>query len=145
MGGPYAGAMTDFGCITANGMRRQDKWGSGHFGASRGSRSHGGIDLVADVGEKILSPVDGTITRVAYPYANDLSYTGAVIDAGGGVEVRIYYIGGVEPGAVKAGQEIGVAQDLRKRYSGITNHVHVEVRVDGAKVDPMPYFSNCQL
>ncbi len=126
-------------------MRRQDRWGSGHFGASRGSRSHGGIDLTADVGEAILSPIDGEITRVAYPYSGDLTYQGAVIVDASGLEVRIYYIEGVELGPVKAGDRIGTAQNLRRRYPDINNHVHLEVRVGGSKVDPTPYLSQCSL
>ncbi|MCH9686470.1 MAG: M23 family metallopeptidase [Deltaproteobacteria bacterium] len=137
--------MTDFACITEHGLRRQDRWGSGHFGASRGSRRHSGLDLVASPGEQILSPIDGTITRIAYPYSGTLEYQGAVIVDASGLEVRIYYVAGVELGAVKAGDVIGTAQNLRRRYPDITNHVHVEIRVSGAKVDPTPYFSNCQL
>jgi hypothetical protein len=35
---------------------------------------------------------------------------------------------------------IGRAQDVRVRYPGITNHVHLEVRFNGAEQSPLNSF-----
>ena len=49
-------------------LRGQDQWGAGHFGASRGSRTHRGVDFAAAPGgdveleftdtEKVFDPED---------------------------------------------------------------------------------------
>lgn len=121
------------------GIIRIDNQGAGHFNAPRtGGRRHDGIDLECDPGQEVLSPISGTITRVAYPYAGDLSYTGCVIE-NGRVTVKIFYI---KPNLsligtdVIAGQPIGLAQDIRRKYglsSGMLAHIHLEVE----RVDPM--------
>jgi len=119
--------------------RGSDGFGSGHFGAFRGSRTHKGVDLLADSGEVIESPVTGTVTKLGYPYGNDLSYRYVQITAGD-YDFRVFY---VDP-SVRVGQEvaadtaIGLAQDLGRRYPGIPNHVHFEIKKDGAYLDPTP-------
>jgi septal ring factor EnvC (AmiA/AmiB activator) len=37
---------------------------------------------------------------------------------------------------VRAGDDIGWLQSLQRRYSGITDPVHVEIRRNGVLVDP---------
>jgi len=54
--------------------RVSDAFGEGHFGASRGSRTHKGIDFACYPDTKILSPVDGIVSRHGYPYADDLNF-----------------------------------------------------------------------
>ena len=119
--------------------RGSDGFGAGHFGAPRGSRTHKGVDLLAQSGEAINSPVTGTVTKVGYPYGDDLSYRYVQITAGD-YDFRVFY---VEP-SVRVGQEvttetaIGSAQDLGRRYPGIPNHVHFEIKSDGDYLDPTP-------
>lgn len=112
----------------AVGRRRPDRYGSGEFGAKRdgGSRSHNGVDLVLFV----CSGVEGKVTKLGYPYSDDLSYRYVEItNSDTQLRHRYFY---VKP-CVKVGQEIvvgdriGTPQSLDKRYPGITEHVHYEV------------------
>lgn len=135
--------MTTYTCPVAGGLRTPDAWGSGAFGASRGDRRHRGLDLIVDPGDAIYAPMDGTLVREVRPYASDPRYSGVLIRGAGGVEIKIFYVSGWSLGPVSAGDEIGVAQDLRPKYPAITNHVHVEVFIDGSRVDPTSHFQHC--
>lgn len=129
-----------FAAVTKKMVQRgNDGYGSGAFEASRdgGTRSHNGIDLVTKTGDRIFSPISGTVTRLAYPYADDSRYKGLVIE-GGAYLVKVFYIiPTVAIGSVvKAGQQIATAQDLTVKYPGITNHIHLEVYHNGALINP---------
>lgn len=123
-------------------IRKPDKWGQGHFGASRGKRSHNGLDIEAKAKQEIVAPIDGKVIRKAYPYASDMRYTGLLIEGTGkyiDYTVKIFYIdpsAGVAGKTVQAGDKIGEAQDLTVKYTGITNHVHIEVKIKGKHEDP---------
>jgi hypothetical protein len=128
--------------------RAYDRFGSGQFGVRRdgGSRAHHGLDIAAEPKELIFSPITGTVVREAFPYKNDPSLRGLVIKGTGGwadYEVKIFYAEGLLSGNVVQGQHIGFAQDLSKKYPGITNHVHVEVRCKGKVVPPNEIFAQC--
>lgn len=120
--------------------RRRDKWGSGHFGASRsgGKRKHKGIDFAAEPGTAIYSPVHGRVTKLGYPYGDDLSFRYVEVTAGG-LRHRLFYIyPRVAKGdIVDPGDLLGIVQDSDKRYPGITNHVHYEILdADNEAIDP---------
>lgn len=111
-------------------IRGKDAHGSGVFGASRGNRTHEGIDIITITNEDIYSPISGIVKRYAYPYANDLKYKGIII-SNNDFEVKIFYINPVVlVGAkVEAGQFIGKAQNISSKYTpGMINHLHLEVR-----------------
>jgi len=118
--------------------RISDKWGEGHFGASRGDRTHNGVDFCCPAGSAILAPVDGLVTKLGYPYGNDLSFRYVQITTPDGYDHRIFYVNPlVQDGdKVKKDQIIGLAQDLTKRYVGITEHIHYEVRYKGEYLNP---------
>ena len=67
-------------------------------------------------------------------YAKDLSYAGVLIEGNGGHKgytIKIFYMTpsiSIVGKTVKVGDKIGVAQDLTRKYPGITNHIHMEVR-----------------
>ena len=124
-------------------MRGTDPFGSGRYGASRdgGSRSHNGVDINVTSGEDITSPITGSIRRKKYPYSDDLSFEGCIIDGSGewkGYEITIYYVKMILKAGdtVSLGTKLGAAQDLSTRYKGISNHVHVEVKKGDAIIDP---------
>ena len=121
-------------------MRKCDSFGCGHYGASRGTRKHSGVDILSHYGEHIASPIDGTITKLGYCYADDLSYRYIEI-TNGNDSIRVLY---VHP-SVKVGQKvkrlakIGTTQDLNKRYKGIPLHIHIEIRQFGKLIDPTKF------
>lgn len=113
-------------------LRGQDSWGSGAYKASRGSRTHNGIDYAAAPGTAILSPVAGRVTKLGYPYANDLSYRYVQLTAKDSrLLYRVFYIFpavGLED-FVDRDCVIGYAQDIAARYdSRMTNHIHFEIK-----------------
>ena len=116
--------------IQAN-MRQPDSYGSGHFGASRGSRTHHGIDFACWAGSTVCSTVKGEVTNLGYTYKDDLSFRYVqVTDDNTGHMHRFFYVQpGVEKGdKVEIGQALGTVQDLLVRYpNGMTNHFHYEI------------------
>lgn len=127
---------------TGHALRGEDVYGAGFFGASRasGARRHRGADYVAEPGEIVRAPITGVVQRIGFAYRGDERYRYVELaDAQTGRDVRVLYVGpSVQLGAsVEAGAPIGRAQDLSARYPrGITNHVHVEMRENGALADP---------
>jgi RHS repeat-associated protein len=127
-------------------IREQDGFGSGAYGAPRdgGTRTHLGIDITTTVGQDIIAPEDGTIT-----YFQD--HSGLDIDRAPNLRVkkiRILYVNkpaGLAYGVayqVRAGSVIGTAANLSNLGypSGITPHVHVQLRAGGRWINPTPYF-----
>lgn len=120
--------------------------GCGHFGASRGSRVHQGLDIIIREGQQIMSPIDGEVVRFAFPY-EDKSFSGLAI-GNKDYFIKIFYMAPtVQPGtSIKKGQVIGLAQNIQRRYGPeITPHVHIEVW-DKSKmslaIDPMKLFKS---
>jgi murein DD-endopeptidase MepM/ murein hydrolase activator NlpD len=126
--------------------RAPDAFGSGEYGASRGSRTHVGVDYACSAGASIASPVDGEVTKLGYPYGDDLSYRYVEVTAANGAKHRVFYC---EPSVsvsdlVSVGDKIGEAQDIAKRYNTadkqMNNHVHYEIKdVYGNFVNPETY------
>ena len=120
--------------------RISDKWGSGHFGAPRGDRTHNGIDYICPKDSPVLSPCDGKVTKLGYAYADDLSFRYIQI-TNGTKNHRIFYVTpDVElTSEVKEGDIIGLSQDLAGRYPEITPHIHYEIKsLDGKFENPEP-------
>ena len=117
--------------------RGQDKWGSGAYLASRGGRDHNGVDLAVQPETEIKATFAGTVTKLGFPYGDDLNYRYVQISKDG-YDYRIFYVHPI----VNIGDEvtedtiIGTSQNLNKRYEGITEHVHLEVKKDGEFVNP---------
>lgn len=126
---------------------RMDASGSGRFGSSRGggSRLHNGVDLEVIKGQPIYAPFAGTITKQAYPYANDRKFTGLHLTTKEGVKVKMFYMApkpGIIGKAVTAGQEIGRAQDISEKYGApMKPHIHVEVYNNGTLLNPEEFFN----
>ena len=106
---------------------REDSGGSGRFGSPRGKRKHAGYDRLCIVGQDIIAPMGGKMVR-SFPYVDDKDYTGCAI-WGEDFMVKLWYF---EPEEsllhtfVEAGQVIGNAQDISKKYGGkMQPHVHL--------------------
>jgi len=100
---------------------------------------HAGVDLVAAPGGQVVAPVDGVVTRIGRVYEGVPDYHFVEIAPQDGLRTRVYYI---HP-TVKAGQKvaggltpIGTAEDLQRRYPGITDHVHLEIRNPAVIANP---------
>jgi len=123
------------------------RWGSGQFGAPRDNhtRRHGGLDVVADPGDLVFSPIEGEVLREASPY---FPFSGVLIRGTGefaSYEVKLFYVKVMASmcGPLKAGTLIGSVEDLQWKYPGITNHVHIEVRCGGKLVSPADVYMMC--
>ena len=127
-------------------MRERDAFGSGEFGASRagGSRTHMGVDYAAHEGDIIFPVKDGKVSKIGYPYSDDLSFRYVQITDLSNNKWRYFYIfPDVQMGEViDIITPLGMLQTLQERYPGITDHVHLEVIANsGVKVDPASLLS----
>lgn len=118
--------------------RKSDRWGKGHFGAPRGDRIHTGQDYLCPEQSQVLSPVDGIITKLGYPYSDDISFRYVRILTDKKEYHDVFYVEPILPidHIIKKGDIIGFSQDLTKRYPGIKNHVHYQIKVNGCYIDP---------
>jgi len=123
-------------------LRGCDKWGCGHFGASRGGRLHDGVDVACYKGSTIRCVVGGKVTRIGFPYSQDNEERKhyrlvEIKDDKGKIWRYLYMDPLVEAGqSVFTGQPIGVSQGINEVYPGMIDHVHIDCEVDGAKIDP---------
>ena len=114
-------------------------------------RRHKGLDVRTNKGDKVKSPVTGTVKRIGDPYGdgkNDIIW----IDVKGGHQVGLYYVTPkgsdgkpmVKPGdKIKAGQIVGIAQDIANYHNEPTrmqNHLHLKIKKGGQDIDPTPWF-----
>lgn len=125
--------------------RLVDGWGSGAYRASRGSRTHKGVDLMCYAGMDIDTHVTGTVTKLGYTYGDDLSYRYVEVTTDNNCRHRFFYVEPlVEVGQyVVVGDHIGEAQDIQKRYrlkkpsNYMCNHIHYEIlQKDGTPLNP---------
>lgn len=120
-------------------IRGCDKHGCGHYGASRGDRTHKGVDIVCDRWMPVKSIGEGIVTKVGYPYGDDLSYRYVEITDSAGARWRYFYVCPLVclGSNIAPGDTIGQCQDIAARYEGITPHWHLEI-INGAGdyIDP---------
>ncbi len=115
---------------------RNDGWGQGHFGASRGGKQHDGLDLVVIPTQPIFSMIDGVIEKYEQCYTTDPRWHGIQV-ANAQLRVELWYM---EPLHVKvgeyvnAGELLGAAQDISGKYPptekvphNMMPHIHVRV------------------
>jgi len=113
---------------------RNDHRGHGHYGARRTKTvngrtvvyAHDGTDYECEPGQVVTAPFTGVIEREARPYPG---YSGLVL-VGRRAKAMMFY---VRPDpeligkSVKIGSRIGLAQDVSKKYPGMTPHVHLRI------------------
>jgi murein DD-endopeptidase MepM/ murein hydrolase activator NlpD len=134
--------------LTAVTPKRNDKVGSGEFGAPRGSRRHNGIDYAVQPGSVLLSPIKGRVTKFGYCYSSDLSYRYIQVTDANRRNHRFFYVEPLEEHAINQevgeGEAIGIVQDISAKYSSeMINHVHYEIKdASGAYVNPEEYWES---
>ena len=113
---------------------------SSYFGW-RGKRKHEGIDIPMPANTPIRAARNGVVAKTGNNSTMGFRGYGnfVLLDHGGGLQSFYAHCSSV---AVKPGQRIMQGQIVG--YVGSTgrstaNHLHFEVRVNNAKVDPMPY------
>lgn len=124
--------LTSKRMLKLNQRLRNDSFGSGSFGASRGHRPHNGIDISTAPGEEIFSPLAMYVERTSK--ANTSTKTSGVRfvprNLSDGTHGYIWYFKPYENVIgqwVEEGTPLGVAQDIASEYgSGMQNHVHIE-------------------
>lgn len=140
---------TFYPVVQHNQRMRNDSRGDGHFGASRGRRTHNGLDIVVTPGSGVYCPIEGYMKRVAYPYGQgrrNKKWLGCAIEGTGlyrGYEVKIFYMDPFLLGEyVYPNDIIGKAQAISKKYSSsMIDHLHIEVRYKGQLIDPATLFN----
>jgi murein DD-endopeptidase MepM/ murein hydrolase activator NlpD len=103
---------------------------------NRSARMHKGIDIPGPIGTPIHATADGIISRSGWAsgYGNLVQ-----ISHGSGMETRYGHMSKLlvaENSYVKRGQIIGLMGSTG-RSTG--SHLHYEVRVDGAAINPLPF------
>ncbi|MFD1105507.1 M23 family metallopeptidase [Sphingobium olei] len=101
-----------------------------------GARMHKGIDIPGPMGTPIHATADGIVSRSGWAsgYGNLVQ-----ISHGSGMETRYGHMSKLlvaENSYVKRGQIIGLMGSTG-RSTG--SHLHYEVRVDGAAINPLPF------
>lgn len=111
------------------------------YGVDGGSRTrpHRGLDFAAARGTPVYAPASGTVAAAITRYPDGPDYgTVVVLDHGGGWQSLYAHLDGfdVQPGQqVTAGTQIGRA-GITGKVTG--PHVHMEMLLNGQRVDPEP-------
>ncbi len=104
---------------------------------------HTGIDMAANVGDKIVACLDGTVESIVVE--DKLDATTVTLVHEGGIKTRYMFINvkeGLKKGdKVKRGEQIGtVAEPTGKEYKQGA-HLHFEVEKNGEFIDPAEFLN----
>lgn len=107
----------------------------------RWGRMHQGVDLAGPVGTPIFSTAEGTVTFAGWQrgYGNVIKVQHAL-----GIETRYSHLSKIH---VKQGQKVSRGArigDMGNTGRSTGSHLHYEVRVNGAAVDPMKFIKAAQ-
>ena len=103
-------------------------------------RTHSGIDIEADLGEKVRSAGDGIVERV---YTDQMYGVTVVLYHGAGLRSIYCNLAGtptVQAGdTVSLGQVIGAVGNTADAENGDVNHLHFAMTLDEVRVDPLSF------
>ena len=103
-------------------------------------RTHNGVDFLATDGALVCAVADGVIEDV---YRDEYYGTGILVNHGGGL--KSVYLGLIENATVTVGQEISAGDTIgavstSALFESLEQaHLHVEMSLDGARVNPLDY------
>ena len=130
------------------GLRGQDAWGDGSFGASRdgGKRHHIGQDFVALPGDEAVWPISGKLIHVSAAYPDSDLRSIIIVGAAefeGWMARLDYVLQSREASRGIVGARLGSAQDVAAYWARqqpgrppMTGHVHFEL---WRALDPRAY------
>ncbi len=101
-------------------------------------RTHNGIDFLCNDGDKVMAVADGTVEDI---FTDDYYGTSVLLDHGNGV--KSVYLGLVteatvfEGQTISAGDYVGAVNSDVLFESALPVHFHLEMTVDGKRVDPL--------
>lgn len=101
-----------------------------------GNRFHGGVDIAANSGTRVVAARSGRVTRAGW--WGTYGYV-VVIDHGDGSETRYAHLSTYAVNAgevVRQGDHIGA---VGSTGASTGPHLHFEIRLGGSAVDPLPY------
>lgn len=103
-------------------------------------RTHDGVDVAAEIGERVMAAASGTVTKV---YHDDFYGTTVVIDHGSGLTgtySNLQEIPAVSEGDfVLGGETIGAVGHTALCESGQPPHLHYSMSLNGQSVNPADY------
>ena len=103
-------------------------------------RTHNGVDFLAADGALVSVIADGTIEDV---YRDEYYGTGVLVNHGGGL--KSVYLGLIENATVTVGQEVAAGETIgavstSALFESLEQaHLHVEMSLDGERVNPLDY------
>ena len=122
-------------------LRGNDPTGHGDYGASRGTRKHKGVDVLAEVGTLVCSPITGFITKFGYAYKDNKKLRYVEIK-GNTYRFRLFYtdlLYGRIGQRIMKGEKIGRVQNIAAHWGGgMRNHLHISCWKNGLLTDPEP-------
>ena len=116
---------------------------SSPFGKWRGSHKHQGIDIPMPAGTPIRAAKNGVVSRTGNNSTMGFRGYGnfVLMDHGDGVQTFYAHclsVAVVQGQRIMQGQIIGYVGNTGRSTA---NHLHFEVRINNAKVDPIPYLA----
>ncbi len=106
-----------------------------------GAAIHAGIDMAGPMGEPIYATADGVVDRAGWygGYGNLVE-----LGHGKGIQTRYGHLSKilVKPGAKVRRGDLIARMGSTGRSTG--SHLHYEVRIDGAAVNPMPFLQSSE-
>ncbi|XP_037547230.1 leukocyte cell derived chemotaxin 2, tandem duplicate 1 [Nematolebias whitei] len=123
-----------------NRRRTSDSWGQGHYGATRDTRVHKGLDIICSDGSTVLAPFDVTLNGKLTVYRDQSkeAINEGINLSGQGLCFKLFYVRPYKTsGSVKKGEQIGTMLPMQTVYPGITSHVHIQMC---DRSDPTLYF-----
>lgn len=128
--------------MPVDGVRLTSDFGMRYHPVLGGRRAHKGVDLAGPVGAPVRATADGVVSRADWFSSYGLYIS---VEHGGEIQTRYGHLSRLNVAAgqmVKKGDVIG--------YVGSTGrstgpHLHYEVRIAGAAVNPAPYMQGTLL
>ncbi len=103
-------------------------------------RTHGAVDIEAELGQKVKAAADGTVERL---YTDQMYGVTLVLYHGGGLRSIYCNLAGNPPvqagDTVALGQVIGAVGSTADAENGEVNHLHFAMTLDEARVNPLDF------